>query len=88
MQTYMVSADKLQSMERGCESEYLAAGVAPPTTALPDGSMTDLDSIGGKTSGTDDEPTCPNGSIVCPVDNPARDDSKLECFDCYPRGGA
>lgn len=34
-------------------------------------------------NGTDDEPTCPNGHVFCPVENPGARDDALECFDCF-----
>lgn len=30
----------------------------------------------------EDEPTCRNGNVLCPVENPAIEDA-LECFDCF-----
>jgi len=35
---------------------------------------------------TDDQPTCPNGHVFCPVDNPAAREDALKCFDCFVEG--
>jgi hypothetical protein len=39
-------------------------------------------------NGTDDEPTCPNGHVFCPVENPSARDDALECFDCFVEAAA
>jgi hypothetical protein len=31
---------------------------------------------------TDEKPTCPNGHVFCPVDNPGARADALECHDC------
>jgi hypothetical protein len=37
---------------------------------------------------TDDQPTCPNGHVFCPVENPDAGDDALECFDCFAEASA
>jgi len=47
-------------------------------------SMSTNDAPEQKSSGTtDDEPTCPNGHVFCPVENSGARDDALECFDCF-----
>jgi len=46
--------------------------------------MSTKDTPEEKASGTtDDESTCPNGHVFCPVENTAARADALVCFDCF-----
>jgi len=45
--------------------------------------MSSNDAPEQKSSGTTEEPTCPNDHVFCPVANSGARDDALECFDCF-----